>query len=87
MALAVSSYTKRRFVDHTNYNQTDMVKTIELILGSPPMNQLDLSATPMRRCFQIEPDGGVLESDWQADAARCQPHIQEIKAAACQAAK
>jgi hypothetical protein len=29
-----------------------MVKTIELILGLPPMNQLDLSATPMRACFQ-----------------------------------
>jgi YVTN family beta-propeller protein len=56
VALAISPYTKRRFVDHTNYNQTGMVKTIELILGLPPMNQLDLSATPMRRCFQATPD-------------------------------
>src|SRR5262249_51872837 len=37
-------------------NQTGMVKTIEMILGLPPMNQLDLSATPMRRCFQPEAD-------------------------------
>jgi hypothetical protein len=43
-------------VDSTNYNQTGMVKTIELILGLPPMNQLDLSATPMRSCFQEKPD-------------------------------
>lgn len=56
VALIVSPYTKRRFVDSTNYNQTGMVKTIELILGLPPMNQLDLSATPMRHCFQAEPD-------------------------------
>src|SRR5260370_27753649 len=56
VALAVSPYTKRKFVDHTSYNQTGMVKTIELMLGLPPMNQLDLSATPMRRCFQTEPD-------------------------------
>ena len=28
-----------------------MVKTIELMLGLPPMTQLDLSATPMRNCF------------------------------------
>ena len=48
VALVISPYTKRKFVDHTNYNQTGMVKTIELILGLPPMNQLDLSATPMR---------------------------------------
>jgi YVTN family beta-propeller protein len=56
VALVVSPYTRRKFVDHTNYNQTGMVKTIELILGLPPMNQLDLSATPMRRCFQDAPD-------------------------------
>src|SRR5437868_2008545 len=56
VALAISPYTKRRFVDHTNYNQTGMVKTIELILGLPPMNQLDLSATPLRGCLQERPD-------------------------------
>jgi hypothetical protein len=56
VALAISPYTKRRFVDHTQYNQTGMVKTIELMLGLPPMNQLDLSATPMRNCFQHEAD-------------------------------
>ena len=33
-----------------------MVKTIELMLGLPPMNQLDLSATPMRGCFGETPD-------------------------------
>jgi YVTN family beta-propeller protein len=52
----ISPYTRRRFVDHSNYNQTGMVKTIELILGLPCMNQLDLSATPMRNCFQATPD-------------------------------
>ena len=56
VALAISPYTRRRFVDSTNYNQTGMVKTIELMLGLPPMNQLDLSATPMRHCFQQSAD-------------------------------
>jgi YVTN family beta-propeller protein len=56
VALAISPYTRRRFVDHTLYNQTGMVKTIELILGLAPMNQLDLSATPMRALFQAKPD-------------------------------
>jgi DNA-binding beta-propeller fold protein YncE len=56
VALVISPYTKRKFVDHTNYNQTGMVKTIEMILGLPPMNQLDLSATPLRGCFQDKPD-------------------------------
>jgi hypothetical protein len=56
VALAISPYTRRGFVDHTCYNQTGMVKTIELLLGLPAMNQLDLSATAMRRCFQDAPD-------------------------------
>jgi YVTN family beta-propeller protein len=56
VALVISPYTKRKFVDHTNYNQTGMVKTIELILGLPSMNQLDLSATAMRVCFDSQAD-------------------------------
>jgi YVTN family beta-propeller protein len=52
----ISPYTKRGHVDSINYNQTGVVKTIELILGLPPMNQLDLSATPLCDCFQGEPD-------------------------------
>ena len=56
VALVISPYTRRKFVDSTCYNQTGMVKTIELILGLPPMNQLDLSATAMRDCFQRQPD-------------------------------
>ncbi len=56
VALVISPYTKRRFVDSTCYNQTGMVKSIELILGLPPMNQLDLSATPMRNCFTDKAD-------------------------------
>ncbi len=52
----ISPYTRRGYVDSRNYNQTGVVKTIELILGLPPMNQLDLSATPLRACFQETPD-------------------------------
>ncbi len=54
--LAVSPYTKRKFVDSTNYTQTGVVKTIELMLGLPPMNQMDLCATPLRKCFADKPD-------------------------------
>jgi hypothetical protein len=56
VALVISPYTRRGFVDHTSYNQTGMVKTMELVLGLPSMNQLDLSATAMRACFQSAPD-------------------------------
>ncbi|MCW3117942.1 MAG: beta-propeller fold lactonase family protein, partial [Chitinophagaceae bacterium] len=34
-----------------NYNQTSMVRTIEQILGIPPMNIIDAAALPMFDCF------------------------------------
>lgn len=62
VGLVISPYTRRKFVDSTCYNQTGMVKTMELILGLPPMNQLDLSATAMRACFSDVPDLTPFES-------------------------
>ncbi|NOY43292.1 MAG: phosphoesterase [Planctomycetes bacterium] len=56
LAMVVSPYTRRRVVDSTNYNQTSMIRTMELILGLPPMNQFDASATAMASCFTEEPD-------------------------------
>jgi YVTN family beta-propeller protein len=55
-AYIVSPYTKRKFIDHTMYSTSSMVRTMELILGLPPMSQYDAAATPMYRCFTSEPD-------------------------------
>ncbi|HEX4147101.1 MAG TPA: alkaline phosphatase family protein [Pirellulales bacterium] len=51
VAMVISPYVRRGALVSTNYNQTSMVRTIELILGLPPMNQFDASATPMFDCF------------------------------------
>jgi len=37
--------------DHTYYTQVNMTRTMEQILGLPPMNQMDLVASPMRTAF------------------------------------
>ena len=55
-ALVVSPYTKRKFVDHTMYTTSGMLRTMELILGLPPMTQYDAGATPMFRSFTSKPD-------------------------------
>jgi hypothetical protein len=49
-------YVKRKFADHTVYSTSGMLRTIELILGLPPMSQYDAAATPMFRCFTAAPD-------------------------------
>jgi YVTN family beta-propeller protein len=55
-AYVVSPYTKRGAVVSTQYNQPGLLRTIELILGLPPMNQMDASATPLFDCFTDTPD-------------------------------
>ena len=55
-AYCVSPYAKRNAVVSTQYNTTSVIRTIEQILGLPPMNQFDASATPMFDCFTDEPD-------------------------------
>lgn len=49
--LVISPYCKRGIVDSTLYTTASMVRTIELILGLPPLTQYDAGATPMFRCF------------------------------------
>ncbi len=51
-AYIAGGFVKRKFVDHTMYSTTSMLRTIELILGITPMSQYDAAATPMWRCFQ-----------------------------------
>ena len=55
-AYVVSAWSRRRGTVSTPYNQTSILRTIELMLGLPPMNQLDATATPMTDCFNLEPD-------------------------------
>ncbi len=55
-AYVVGPYVKRNYVDHTLYSTSGILKTIELILGLPPMSQYDAAATPLWRCFTSTPD-------------------------------
>jgi YVTN family beta-propeller protein len=55
-AYVISPYTKRNTVISTQYNQTSILRSMELILGLPPMNQIDATATPMGDCFTDVPD-------------------------------
>jgi len=56
VALTMSPYTRRGEVVSTHYNQNSILRTIELILGLPPMSQFDMAATPMVDAFTDEPD-------------------------------
>lgn len=51
VALVISPYAKRRHLDSTFYTTVSMLRTIELILGLPPMSQYDAAAAPMYGSF------------------------------------
>ena len=55
-AYVAGGLVKRKLVDHTMYSTSSMLRTIELILGLPPMSQYDAAAEPMWRCFTATPD-------------------------------
>lgn len=52
----VGPYVKRNFVDHTMYSTSSFLRTIELVLGMPPMTQYDAAATSLWRSFTAVPN-------------------------------
>mgnify|MGYP006280152087 CR=1 FL=1 len=50
-----SPFVKRGTVDSTLYTTSSVLRTMELILGLPPMSQYDASATPMYNAFGPTP--------------------------------
>ncbi len=64
IAYVISPFTRRGFVDHTMYSTNSMLRTIELILGMPPMSQQNAAATPMWYCFTKQAD----YTPWKARA-------------------
>jgi sugar lactone lactonase YvrE len=56
VALIAGGFVKQGFVDHTPYTTTSLLRTMELILGLPPMTQYDAAANSLWRCFNSTPD-------------------------------
>ncbi len=62
VGLVISPWVKRKTLDSTMYTTASMVRTMELILGLPPMTQFDQLATPMYNSFTSKPDMAVIEA-------------------------
>ncbi len=56
VAFAISPYVRKKTVDSTMYSTSSMLRTMELILGIPPMSQYDAAATPMFNSFTNRAD-------------------------------
>ncbi len=58
----ISPYSQVQKTVSTNYNQTCVVRSIEQILGIPPMNIIDATALPMFNCFADRPSNYTYNS-------------------------
>ena len=47
-AYVISAYVRRRTVDHHFYNTDSLIRTMEILLGMPPMTRLDATTPPLR---------------------------------------
>jgi YVTN family beta-propeller protein len=50
-AYVAGGFVRRHVVDHTMYTTSSVLRTMELILGMPPMTQYDAAAKPMWNSF------------------------------------
>lgn len=66
IALVASPFARRQALDSTLYTTSGMLRTMELVLGLPPMSQYDAAATPMYNAFQPTPNA----TPYKAHAAR-----------------
>lgn len=55
VGLVLSPYVKRGLVDSTLYTTSSMVRSMELLLGLPPMSQFDAAAMPLFGSFGTTP--------------------------------
>jgi YVTN family beta-propeller protein len=55
-AFVVGPYVKRNAVISAMYSTSGFLRTMELILGLPPMSQYDAAAVPLYACFTNTPD-------------------------------
>src|SRR5262249_14277444 len=54
--LAISPWVKKQYVSKTHTSLASIFKTVNLILGLPPLNQYDAAATDLRDLFTMTPD-------------------------------
>ncbi|HEY6805676.1 MAG TPA: hypothetical protein VI306_19005 [Pyrinomonadaceae bacterium] len=55
VAMVISAYNRPGLLIHEFHNTVSLIRTMEMLLGIPAMNQLDATATPMN-IFRSEPD-------------------------------
>jgi DNA-binding beta-propeller fold protein YncE len=81
----ISPYSKRGAIDHTTYFTTSALRTIEELLGLPPLGQDDANALPMSDSFQRTPNLAPYVAT--VPGVLCQPPVAPDLVPACNSNK
>jgi len=60
--LLVSPYARKNYVSHVNASFPGMLKTVFRLLGLPPLNLFDATASDLADCFATQPDFSPYEA-------------------------
>ncbi|HKD40210.1 MAG TPA: bifunctional YncE family protein/alkaline phosphatase family protein [Myxococcaceae bacterium] len=83
ICLVASPYARRGYVEHTQYNHTSILATIEELLSIPAMNKFDKSALPMRSVFLTSADTAPYQHvEPNIATASVNPPLSSLKGAA-----
>ncbi|HEY2581727.1 MAG TPA: bifunctional YncE family protein/alkaline phosphatase family protein [Mucilaginibacter sp.] len=87
-AFVISPYSNLKKTISTNYNQTSLLRSVEQILGIPPMNIMDATALPMFNCFDNKITDYTYEhSDNRIPLDKVTPSLSSLKGATLHYAK
>ncbi len=88
VALLIGPQVRRGgIVDSTAYNHVNLVRTLEEILGLPPMNKFDAAAHSMRPLFTFRPDPAPYQAlPNKLPLEEMNPPLRSLKGPALQAA-
>ncbi|MGR3717016.1 MAG: bifunctional YncE family protein/alkaline phosphatase family protein [Thermohalobaculum sp.] len=80
----ISAYTRAGAVIHTAYNTTNVLRTIEDILGLKPLGLNDANAAPMRDVFTTTPDMRPYRA--RVAGILCRPPVDPLLVSDCRGA-
>jgi hypothetical protein len=68
--MAIGPWVKKEYVSKTHTSLASVFKTVNLILGLPPLNQYDAAATDLRECSPARPTSRRLRTERAVRAGR-----------------
>ena len=79
----ISPYTRPHYLDHTSYNTVNALRTVETLLGLPPLGLNDANAAPMSSVFATNQSPNLAPYDAIVPGSLCASPVNPTLVPAC----